>query len=48
MLPDQLHHRTFRDALTGAELQPAVAGAEGWLFAGQIFGTLPVGMLIAN
>jgi (1->4)-alpha-D-glucan 1-alpha-D-glucosylmutase len=45
LLPAELCDRTFRDILTGAELRPSVAGPEAWLFAGQLFQTLPVATL---
>ena len=47
MLPDGLRHRIFRHILTGEEIHPTVTGEGGWIFAGQIFETLPVGMLRA-
>jgi (1->4)-alpha-D-glucan 1-alpha-D-glucosylmutase len=47
MLPEGLRDRTFRNILTGDEIRPTV-GAEGaWIFAGQIFEKLPVGVLRA-
>jgi (1->4)-alpha-D-glucan 1-alpha-D-glucosylmutase len=51
LLPSALAGRTFRHALTGAELQPTTTADESWLFLGQIFEHLPVGILtslIAN
>ena len=48
LLPQALADKTFRHALTGADIRPVVAGAESWIFAGQVFETLPVGMLIAE
>ena len=47
LLPAELASRTYRHLLTGAELRPTVTGSEAWLFAGQIFETMPVGMLVA-
>lgn len=47
MLPGELGGRTFRHAVTGAELRPTVAGTDAWLFVGQIFEALPVGILLA-
>ena len=47
LLPPDLASRTYRHVLTGAEVRPTVTGSEAWLFAGQIFETVPVGMLVA-
>jgi (1->4)-alpha-D-glucan 1-alpha-D-glucosylmutase len=46
LLPAQLTGRLFRHVLTGAEVAPVVAGNQAWLFAGQLFETLPVAMLV--
>jgi (1->4)-alpha-D-glucan 1-alpha-D-glucosylmutase len=48
LLPPVLAGRTFRHALTGAELRPTTTDSEAWLFAGQIFETVPIGMLVAT
>jgi hypothetical protein len=48
LLPPALRDRTFRHAITGAELRPTVAGDAAWLFIGEIFQTLPVGILVAD
>jgi hypothetical protein len=45
MLPPGLRHRSFRDAITGAEIHPARAGENAWIFLGEVFQTLPVGIL---
>jgi (1->4)-alpha-D-glucan 1-alpha-D-glucosylmutase len=45
LLPPELASRTYRNVLTGAELGPTTTATESWLFAGQIFETLPVGVL---
>jgi (1->4)-alpha-D-glucan 1-alpha-D-glucosylmutase len=45
LLPRELADRTFRHALTGAEVRPISTGAEAWIFAGQVFETVPVGLL---
>jgi (1->4)-alpha-D-glucan 1-alpha-D-glucosylmutase len=45
ILPPTLRDRTFRHLMTGAELRPTVAGDVAWLFLGEIFQTLPVGIL---
>ena len=47
MLPPALRHRTFRDAMTGAEIHPARAGENAWIFLGEVFQTLPVAILRA-
>jgi (1->4)-alpha-D-glucan 1-alpha-D-glucosylmutase len=45
MLPPALRDRTFRHAVTGAEIKPMLASDTAWLFLGQIFEEVPVGML---
>ena len=45
LLPPELHGRVFRHELTGARLEPAAAGGDEWLFAGQVFEHVPVGLL---
>ena len=45
LLPPELHGRTFRHVLTGAEVLPTAAGGDEWIFAGQVFETVPVGIL---
>jgi (1->4)-alpha-D-glucan 1-alpha-D-glucosylmutase len=47
MLPPELANRPFRHVLTGAEIRPTVAGTDAWLFGGQVFETVPIGMLVA-
>ncbi len=47
MLPAEFADRTFRNELTGEDVKPTVTGSETWLFAGQIFRQVPVGMLRA-
>ncbi len=47
MLPPALRHRVFRDVTTGAELHPARVGENAWIFLGEVFQTLPVGILRA-
>jgi (1->4)-alpha-D-glucan 1-alpha-D-glucosylmutase len=44
LLPPELTG-VFRNALTGAEILPASAGDDRWLFAGQLFETTPVAIL---
>ena len=48
LLPPELHGRTFRNHLIGAEVRPTAIGGEEWLFAGQVFETMPVGILTAG
>jgi (1->4)-alpha-D-glucan 1-alpha-D-glucosylmutase len=48
ILPPELHGRTFRHLLTGATLESTVAAGEEWLFAGQVFAHLPVGILTSE
>ena len=45
MLPPELRDRTFRHVLTGAELRPTIAGDAAWLFLGEVFDVVPVGIL---
>ena len=47
LLPPELAGRSFRDAMTGADLRPTVAGRQTWLFAGEMFNTLPVAIIVA-
>ncbi len=47
MLPPQLAGRVFRHEITGAEIRPVVAGQQAWMFIGQIFEAVPVGILRA-
>ena len=42
LLPSSLASRTFRHELTGVELKPVSTGSQSWLFAGQLFETVPV------
>ena len=48
MLPEELRHRTFRDAFTGALIRPTVTAEAGWIFLGQALGLLPVALLKAE
>jgi (1->4)-alpha-D-glucan 1-alpha-D-glucosylmutase len=47
MLPAELADRTFRHEVTGVEIKATVTDSEAWLFAGQVFQQIPVGMLRA-
>jgi hypothetical protein len=47
LLPPGLADRTFRHELTGAEIRPATSNSHAWLFAGQVFETVPVGVMVA-
>ncbi len=47
MLPPELRERSFRHVLTGAELRPTAAGEAAWLFFGEIFDTVPIGILVS-
>ena len=44
-LPRELAGRTFRHEITGTELHPVSTSEESWLFLGQIFEHVPVGIL---
>ena len=35
----------FRHLLTGAEITPVVTDSQSWMFAGQLFATLPVAII---
>jgi (1->4)-alpha-D-glucan 1-alpha-D-glucosylmutase len=48
MLPTSLCSRTFRHEITGAEIKPTHANDTCWIFLGQIFETVPVGILTAR
>jgi (1->4)-alpha-D-glucan 1-alpha-D-glucosylmutase len=48
MLPQSLRDRTFRHALTGAEIRPTRHNDSAWIFLGEIFQHVPGGMLITN
>jgi (1->4)-alpha-D-glucan 1-alpha-D-glucosylmutase len=45
LLSHELAGRTFRHELTGVEIRPTSTGDQTWIFLGQIFEHLPVGML---
>jgi hypothetical protein len=48
VLPFELHGRTFHHRITGAEIRPAAAAGEEWIFAGQVFDTIPIGILTSG
>jgi hypothetical protein len=47
LLPPELAQRAFRNEVTGAELRPVATESQAWLFAGQLFDTLPVAIIRA-
>jgi (1->4)-alpha-D-glucan 1-alpha-D-glucosylmutase len=47
LLPPELAARTFRHELTGAAIHPTTTADQSWLFLGQIFEHVPVGILTA-
>ena len=47
LLPPELAARTFRHELTGAAIHPTTTADQSWLFLGQIFEHVPVGILRA-
>ena len=47
LLPPELAGRRFRHALSGVEVQPTTSQEQAWIFLGQIFEHVPVGMLEA-
>jgi hypothetical protein len=48
MLPPPLRERTFRHEITGAHVTPTRTNDSAWLFLGQVFETVPVGILTAE
>jgi (1->4)-alpha-D-glucan 1-alpha-D-glucosylmutase len=48
ILPPDLHGRTFEHVLTGATIRLAHGAGTAWIFLGEIFRTVPVGMLRAT
>lgn len=46
-LPPELAGVTYRHELTGTEIQPTTSGDSAWLFAGQLFETVPVAIATA-
>jgi (1->4)-alpha-D-glucan 1-alpha-D-glucosylmutase len=47
-LSEELVGRTFRHELTGADLRPTSTAGQTWIFLGEIFEHLPVGILRAS
>ena len=47
LIPQQLVGRRFRHEVTGAEIRATSSGDQTWLFVGQIFEDVPVGILRA-
>jgi (1->4)-alpha-D-glucan 1-alpha-D-glucosylmutase len=45
LLPPELAARTFRNEVTGAEVRGVATESQAWLFAGQLFDTLPTAIL---
>jgi (1->4)-alpha-D-glucan 1-alpha-D-glucosylmutase len=48
LLPSAMADLTFRHELTGAEISPVVTDSQAWIFAGQLFETVPVAILTAS
>ena len=48
MLPPPLRDRTFRHEVTGATITPTAGNDSCWIFLGQVFDEVPVGILIAD
>ncbi len=48
LIPRELGERTFHHAITGAEIKPTVTTEHAWMFLGQIFEHVPVGLLLAR
>ena len=46
MLPRELAGRLLRDVVTGAEIKPTHSEDEAWIFAGEVFATLPFAILV--
>ena len=47
LLPAALAGRTFRHEITGAEIRPTMMSGRAWIFLGQVFEHVPVGILRA-
>jgi (1->4)-alpha-D-glucan 1-alpha-D-glucosylmutase len=47
MLPPALASRCFRHEITGAEIRPTSGAGQTWIFAGELFETLPVALVRA-
>jgi (1->4)-alpha-D-glucan 1-alpha-D-glucosylmutase len=45
IIPSELGGRTFRHEITGVEIKPVTTETQAWIFVGQIFETVPVGIL---
>jgi (1->4)-alpha-D-glucan 1-alpha-D-glucosylmutase len=45
LLPPGLAGRVFRDEITGGDVRPVVTGSQAWIFAGQLFETIPIAIL---
>jgi (1->4)-alpha-D-glucan 1-alpha-D-glucosylmutase len=48
ILPPALHGRMFRHEITGADIVPTAAGGNEWMFAGQVFERVPVGIVTTD
>jgi (1->4)-alpha-D-glucan 1-alpha-D-glucosylmutase len=48
LLPPELAGHSFRHVVTGSEVRPTSTNSHSWLFAGEIFETVPVGMLTVD
>jgi (1->4)-alpha-D-glucan 1-alpha-D-glucosylmutase len=48
LLPPELAGRRFRHEITGAEITPTTTAGQAWIFLGQIFEHVPVGILRAE
>ncbi len=48
LLPPELGGRVFRHEITGAEIRPTVTADHAWIFLGQIFEHVPIGILWAG
>ncbi len=45
LLPEAMRDRTFQHVITGAEITPVQSAEAAWIFLGEIFQTVPVGIL---
>ena len=48
ILPPELQGRVFRHQITGADIVPTAAGGNEWMFAGQVFERVPVGIVTSE
>jgi (1->4)-alpha-D-glucan 1-alpha-D-glucosylmutase len=45
VLPSALADRSLRHEITGAEIRPTAASGQAWIFLGEVFAHVPIGIL---